>query len=144
MNVAGPEPVPLMRTRMGVDVVEVERMRALLARRPAATDRIFTEVEREWCEARPRPWEHYAARFAAKEAVRKALGRACPWTAVEVQRLVGGAPRLALAPVVTADGADVVAASLSLAHDGGVAVAVVMLEVRQVPAEASPPASESR
>lgn len=106
-------------------------MQALLSRRPAAAARIFTAAEREWCSARGRPWEHYAARFAAKEAVRKALGRALPWDAVEVRRSRGEAPCLALGPVVAADGALVEAASLSLTHDGGVAIAVVVLEVRR-------------
>lgn len=122
-------PVPLARTRVGVDVVDVERMRALLERRPRAALRLFSDAERGWCSSRRRPWVHYAARFAAKEAVRKALGRACPWASVEVRRQGGGAPYLALAPLVTADGLRITGASLSLTHDGGVAIAVVALEV---------------
>lgn len=123
---------------MGVDVVDVDRMRAVLDRRPSVVDRVFTDSERAWCSARVRPWVHFAARFAAKEAVRKALGRACDWSAVEVRRHRSGAPYLALGRLTTADGADVTAASLSLTHDGSVAIAVVALEVDQPSASPAP------
>ena len=89
--------------------------------------RLFSEAERAWCGARRFPWVHYAARFAAKEAVRKALGRPCPWSAIEVRRLAGGAPYLALASLLTSDGCRITGSSLSLTHDGGVAIAVVAL-----------------
>lgn len=135
MTEAGVAPTPPSRTRVGVDVVDVERMRALLERRPAAAERLFSEQERSWCAARKRPWVHLAARFAAKEAVRKALGRACAWSSVEVRRKDGGAPYLALGPLLTADGCRVAGSSVSLTHDGGIAVAVVALEVLQPPSE---------
>lgn len=123
--------LPRARTRVGVDVVDIDRMHALIRRRPAVVGKLFTDGERSWCEQRRSPWAHYAARFAAKEAVRKALGRACRWLDVEVRRTPSGRPELVSVPLVTDDGAPVLGASLSLTHDGGVAIAVVALEVGQ-------------
>jgi len=57
-------------------------------RYPSFRDRVFTEAERAYCDARPNPPQHYAARFAGKEAVGKALGfgvaRAFAWRDVEI------------------------------------------------------------
>lgn len=59
---------------IGVDIVEIERMRSILERTPRFKVRVFSEEERAYCERTARPECHYAARFAAKEAVLKALG----------------------------------------------------------------------
>ncbi len=59
---------------VGVDIVDVKRMEKTLKRTPAFAKRIFTDAERRYCEHKARPAEHYAARFAAREAVLKALG----------------------------------------------------------------------
>ena len=59
---------------IGTDVVDVERFRASLARTPGLRTRVFTEAEQAYAEARADPTERYAVRFAAKEAVLKALG----------------------------------------------------------------------
>jgi holo-[acyl-carrier protein] synthase len=61
-------------TRVGVDLIEIERVRRTLERYPAFRDRCFTDAERVYCDSRPNPPQHYAARFAGKEAVGKALG----------------------------------------------------------------------
>jgi holo-[acyl-carrier protein] synthase len=60
--------------RIGVDLIEIDRVRTTLARYGGFKARCFTDAEREYCDARPNPAQHYAARFAAKEAVGKALG----------------------------------------------------------------------
>lgn len=59
---------------MGVDIVEVARMRAIMKRSPAFVERSFSCEERAYCDATASPEFHYATRFAAKEAVVKALG----------------------------------------------------------------------
>lgn len=59
---------------LGVDIVEIERMRAILKRSPAFARRAFSEEEQAYCNATAAPEFHYATRFAAKEAVVKALG----------------------------------------------------------------------
>jgi holo-[acyl-carrier protein] synthase len=74
--------------RVGVDLIEIDRIRRTLARYPAFRERCFTPAEREYCDSRPNPAESYAGRFAAKEAVGKALGfgvaRAWAWRDIEV------------------------------------------------------------
>ena len=74
--------------RVGLDLIEIARVRRALERYPSVRERVFTEAERAYCDARPNPAESYAGRFAAKEAVGKALGfgvaRAWAWRDVEV------------------------------------------------------------
>ncbi|WP_070639124.1 holo-ACP synthase [Olsenella sp. HMSC062G07] len=59
---------------IGVDMVEIARMARVMERRPSFLDRVFTAEERAYCDGSARPAHHYAARFAAREAVLKALG----------------------------------------------------------------------
>jgi holo-[acyl-carrier protein] synthase len=61
---------------VGLDLLEIERLEAALARRPRLAERLFTEGERAYAQRRARPAQHLAARFCAKEAVTKALGMA--------------------------------------------------------------------
>ena len=84
---------------IGVDLCEVDRMRAALARTPTLRDRLFTDDERAYCDLRNDPTERYAARFAAKEAILKAMGLgvgACRWRDIEVLRADSGAPSVRL------------------------------------------------
>jgi holo-[acyl-carrier protein] synthase len=84
---------------IGVDLCEVDRMRASLARTPTLRRRVFTEAERAYCDRRADPTERYAARFAAKEAVMKAMGvgmGACKWREIEVAKAPSGAPSVRL------------------------------------------------
>ena len=73
---------------VGLDVIEIERVAGALDRYEGFRERCFTEAEREYCDSRPNPAQHYAARFAGKEAVGKALGfgvaRAFAWKDVEI------------------------------------------------------------
>ena len=59
---------------VGIDILEISRMERTLSRRPSFARRVFTDEERRFCEGTARPAEHYAARFAARRAVLKALG----------------------------------------------------------------------
>ena len=61
-------------TRVGTDMIEIPRIREALERYASFRDRCFTESEQAYCDSRPNPAQHYAARFAGKEAVGKALG----------------------------------------------------------------------
>lgn len=86
---------------IGIDVVEVERIaRALRDGGEKFKARVFTAAECEYCEAQARPEEHYAARFAAKEAVAKAFGTGIGGNLslldMEITRDAAGAPRLLL------------------------------------------------
>lgn len=59
---------------LGIDIVDIARMERILERTPRFKVRVFTEGERAYCERTSHPATHYATRFAAKEAVLKALG----------------------------------------------------------------------
>lgn len=120
---------------VGIDQVEVERMDGVLRRHPErAARRLFTAGERDLCGARSHPAECYAARFAAKEALFKALGtgwtRGLRWRDIEVVTDGEGCPELRLrgraAELMEERGASRVHVSFS--HDGGLAVAMVVLE----------------
>ena len=73
---------------VGVDLIEIARVRRTLERYPSFRQRCFTEAERAYCDSRPNPAQSYAGRFAGKEAVGKALGfgvaRAFAWREVEI------------------------------------------------------------
>lgn len=111
---------------VGVDVVAVERLDAALGRTPAIRDRLFTAAEREL------PAYRLAGRFAAKEAVAKALGgpRGLAWRDVEVLVGEGGRPSLVVSGTVAAaaDRLGVRRWHVSLSHDAGMAIAVVVAE----------------
>lgn len=86
---------------IGIDVVEVERIASAIERHGAPfLAKLFTGAEREYCEAQNKPALHYAARFAAKEAVSKALGTGiggqAGWLDLEILRDPAGAPKLVL------------------------------------------------
>ena len=80
---------------VGVDVVDCERMKSALERTPRIRQRIFTEHEISYCEKHRFSERHYAARWAAKEAVTKALGCGLlEWNGVEVMRRPRTAPTI--------------------------------------------------
>ncbi|MBO2452233.1 holo-ACP synthase [Actinomadura barringtoniae] len=111
---------------VGIDVVDIARFERALERTPGLRDRLFTEVERGML---PRS---LAARFAAKEALAKALGapRGLLWTDAEVQRGERGRPVLKVTGTVAAAAEErgVDRWHVSLSHDGGIATAVVIAE----------------
>jgi holo-[acyl-carrier protein] synthase len=71
--------------RVGLDVIEIERIRRALERYPRFAERCFTEAERAYCDSRANPVQSYAGRFAGKEAVGKALGFGVPFTWKEIE-----------------------------------------------------------
>ena len=108
---------------IGIDVVDIERFKSSLDRTPGLIEKLFTENERS------KPLASLAARFAAKEALAKALsvGKGLPWHDAEILNLESGKPvflfRGEIAEII--DGADV---HLSLSHDAGIASAMVIVE----------------
>ncbi|MBD0709044.1 ACP synthase [Streptomyces sp. CBMA291] len=85
--------------RVGTDLVEVDEMRGTLERQPRFARRVFTERERAYCDVPADGAERYAVRFAAKEAVLKALGVGLVGsvlTEIEVVRAASGSPSLRL------------------------------------------------
>jgi holo-[acyl-carrier protein] synthase len=84
---------------LGVDICEIARMERALTRHPTMRARVFTTEEIAYCDGKARPAESYAGRFAAREAVIKALGgyRSRRWQDISVTRNPAGAPAIALA-----------------------------------------------
>ncbi len=71
--------------KVGVDLIEIDRVRKALDRYPRFRERCFTDAERAYCDSRPNPAESYAGRFAGKEAVGKALGVGVRFTWKEIE-----------------------------------------------------------
>jgi len=111
---------------VGIDVVDIGRFEESMARTPAMRERLFTESER------PRPVASLAARFAAKEALAKALGAptGMAWLDAEIVNEASGNPQFEVRGSVLARANDVGARTIhvSLSHDAGIASAVVVLE----------------
>ncbi|HXF57005.1 MAG TPA: holo-ACP synthase [Actinomycetota bacterium] len=112
---------------IGVDLVDVERVRRLLARRPSFMRRVFTPEEVAYCQGQASPAECFAARWAAREACRKALGgvRGMRWHDVRVVRAPSGAPSLVLegATRARAEALGVSEVLVALSHERRVAAA---------------------
>jgi holo-[acyl-carrier protein] synthase len=119
--------------RIGVDLVDAQALEARFTGREEALGDVLSDAELTYCRRQQRPWPHVAARFAAKEALLKALqtglsGTMC-WREVEVLRDPAGAPSLAVTGAV----ADALharhlrVASVSLSHTVSHAIAVVLL-----------------
>jgi holo-[acyl-carrier protein] synthase len=117
--------------RVGVDLIEIERVRRSLARYPQFRDRCFTAAEQTYCESRRNPAESYAGRFAAKEAVGKALGfgvaRAFAWTDIEVVGRPKPSVRLSGRVAEWARRAGAGAIDLSMTHSRELASAVCVV-----------------
>ncbi len=117
--------------KVGVDMIEIDRVARALARYERFRERVFTDAERAYCDSRPNPAQHYAARFAGKEAVGKALGfgvaRAFAWTDVEI----AGRPKPAVAlsgrVARWSERVGAGAIDLSLTHSRGMAAAVCVV-----------------
>lgn len=121
---------------LGVDIVEVSRMEEILARTPGFKERVFTEGERAYCDAKHNPTIHYATHFAAKEAVLKALGtgfaEGIGFTDVEVAHDQKGKPVAVLhgraKEIASEKGIIDIPISLSRTHTTAVANAIATSE----------------
>ncbi len=110
---------------IGIDLLEIERMERALERHPRLAERIFTATEREYAAARARPGRHLAARFAAKEAVVKALGLSGGFGLREIEVLAGEPPTVRLSGRAAEAGAGLtVEISLTHSRDNAAAVAI--------------------
>jgi holo-[acyl-carrier protein] synthase len=117
-----------MEILVGVDVVEVERFREVLLRRPRILERLFCVSERRWAATLSDPVPSLAARFAAKEAVMKVLGKgvgAVRFQDIEIVRSRDGRPVVVLhgSAEVRAGQLGVARVDCSLSHSASVAIA---------------------
>jgi len=117
---------------IGVDVVDVERMKKTLQDQgDTFISKVFTETEITYCRSRKNPHEHFAARFAAKEAVSKAMQKGWSgefrWKDIEVMNEPSGAPRIVLYGELAQllEGAKI---HLSLSHTEKTVVAFSIIE----------------
>ncbi len=121
---------------LGMDIVEIARMRTILQRTPSFRTRVFSEDERAYCDATAAPEVHYATRFAAKEAVVKALGtgfsQGIGVRDIEVRRNAKGRPYVVLSgrakEVAREQGVRELPLSLSYTHTDAVACAMAITE----------------
>ncbi len=118
--------------KVGVDVIEIARIRRALER-PGFRERCFTEAERAYCDSKKNPAESYAARFAGKEAVGKALGCGVAFTWKEIE--IAGRPkpsvRLSGRTAAWADQVEAGAIDLSMTHSRELAAAVAVVVPRR-------------
>jgi holo-[acyl-carrier protein] synthase len=120
---------------IGIDIIEVKRIREVLLRTPRFAERVFTRAEREYCDLRGAvSAQHYAARFAAKEAALKALQTGwrggISWQDVQVATRESGAPYLIFSGHVLTLFKEfrATATHLSISHTSEHAIAQVVLE----------------
>ncbi len=118
---------------VGIDAVEIDRFRDALARWPRMADRLFSVAEREFAGARSDPVPTLAARFAAKEAVMKALSTGLggvDFTDIEVLSIPGGAPRLSISGRASQRAASLGVSRwhVSLSHTETLATAIVVAD----------------
>ncbi len=108
---------------IGLDIVDVGRIRRIIRRTPGFLERVFTKDEIAYCQAKKDPWPHYAVRFAAKEAVWKALGSGgVALRDISVERDRSGKPGVLI------QGKRKRGLKLSLSHGEAYAVAVALQE----------------
>ncbi|MDQ2983880.1 MAG: holo-ACP synthase [Actinomycetota bacterium] len=118
--------------KVGVDAIEIGRIARALERYPGFRERCFTEAERAYCDSRPNPPQHYAARFAGKEAVGKALGfgiaRALAWRDVEIAGRPKPSVRLSGRASAWAERVGAGSIDLSMTHSRELAIATAVAD----------------
>lgn len=128
--------VPDDTVGLGVDIVEIERIRKIIKRSPAFVEKVYSAAERAYCDDHAHPEVHYATRFAAKEAVLKALGTGFSEGIrpldVEVRRTAKGRPYVVLTgqarEVARRQNVREIPISLSFTHTDAVACAMAITD----------------
>ena len=119
---------------LGIDMIEVERIRRNIEKDAGFKELIFSENEISYCESKTNKFEHYAARFAAKEAFFKALGtgwkEGTRFNEVEIIHIENGKPEIKLSGETqsTLLALGIIKISVSLSHLKTLATAVVVIE----------------
>ena len=115
--------------KVGLDVIEIGRIRRALERYPGFAERCFTDEERRYCESRPNPAESFAGRFAGKEAVGKALGCGVRFTWKEIEIVGRPKPSVRLSGSTRrwAERMNAGAIDLSMTHSRELAAAICVV-----------------
>lgn len=117
--------------RVGSDIIEIQRIRETVRRRPGFWDRVLTPWEKAYCFGKKDPVPSLAGRFAAKEAILKCIGiglRGISWHDLEIKSGDQGAPRVCFSPraksILASQGLERIEISISHSRDYALAVAV--------------------
>ena len=110
---------------IGIDMIEVERIKKTSEKNPKFLEKIFTSNEVSYCLKKRNKYQHLAARFAAKEAFFKAIGRRINWKDVELTNAPSGKPQL---KIKSKERFSFIEADVSISHLKEYAVAMVILE----------------
>ncbi len=119
---------------IGIDIIEVSRIKKVLEKNPAFKEKVFTQQEIEYCESKADPGLSFSVRFAAKEAFMKALGTGwnheVSWVEIETVTIPNGPPVLKISGKTKAAmlSRNIVTCHLSLSHEKEYSVASVVLE----------------
>ena len=118
-----------LAVRVGLDLIEIARIRRALDRYPDFRERCFTDAERAYCDSRPNPAQSYAGRFAGKEAVGKALGIGVRFTWKEIEIVGRPKPGVHLSGRTKAWAERIAAGSidLSMTHSKELAAAICLV-----------------
>ena len=123
-----------MVTGVGIDMIETQRVQAKISKESGFREMVFSENEINYCESKANKFEHYAARFAAKEAFFKALGtgwkNGTSFNEIEITNEDSGKPELVLLgeTAKTIGPMSIGKISVSLSHLKDIAAAVVVIE----------------
>jgi holo-[acyl-carrier protein] synthase len=118
----------------GIDIIEVDRIATRVGRDNGFKELVFSKEEMKYCDAKASPFEHYAARFAAKEAFLKAVGRGwdsgLQWNEIEVVNDETGKPGLRISGMTEQmlSSLGIRNIHVSLSHLKSMATAIVILE----------------
>lgn len=118
---------------VGTDMVEIHRIQNAIERNPRFLQKVYTEEEIRYCQRKKNPWQSFAARFAAKEAVSKAMGTGIGpvgFTEIEIVNATSGQPQVVLygAAKVFAQEHCIEHIFLSLSHSETYAIATAIIE----------------
>ncbi len=118
---------------VGTDLIEIGRVRRAIEKNPHFLERVYTEREMAYCRRKADPWQSYAARFAAKEAVAKALGTGLGpvgFKEIEIINAAGGQPQVVLSGKAQqlALERNIQRVHISLSHSEAYAIATAVLE----------------
>ncbi|MFT3750869.1 MAG: holo-ACP synthase [Agriterribacter sp.] len=125
-----------MISGIGIDIVEVERITASINKEKGFRELVFSALEISYCESKAKRFEHYAARFAAKEAFFKAIGtgwaKGTSFNEIEIYNKASGKPHIRLLGETAVSLKQFNAADIqvSLSHTGNIATAVVLIADR--------------
>lgn len=116
---------------IGIDIVEIKRVKKLIKQyNKRFLERTFTSIEIQYCQSKPNPAQHFAGKFAAKEALIKAFGKPLTLNEIEVENIAGKRPYIKLygkAKKLLSK----INILVSISHDHEYAIAEVILENRQ-------------